>query len=84
VDGATGSRGHVSSAFPRVTSHTPTPIIAQRSVNTLPREAVTSRNRRACATTVARQAVNTAFTQQWKRCGFSAERLRVYKGDQNA
>jgi hypothetical protein len=59
VDGATGSRGHVNSAFPRVTSRTPTPIITQRSVNTFPHEAVTSRNRRARAMTVARQSVNT-------------------------
>jgi hypothetical protein len=30
VDGATGSRGHVNSAFSRGTSRTPTPIITQR------------------------------------------------------
>jgi hypothetical protein len=59
VDGATRSRGHVNSAFPRVTSCTPTPIIMQRSVNTLPREAVMSRNRQARAMTIARQLVNT-------------------------
>jgi hypothetical protein len=50
----------VNSAVSRVTSRTPTLIITQRSVNTLPREAVTSRNRQACATTVARQSVNAA------------------------
>jgi hypothetical protein len=34
VDGATGSWGHVNSAFRRVTSRTPTtPIITQRSIN---------------------------------------------------
>jgi hypothetical protein len=59
VDGSTESRGHVNSAVSRVTSHTPTPIITQRSVNILHREAVTSRNRQARATTVARQSVNT-------------------------
>jgi hypothetical protein len=56
VNSATGTRGHVNSAFSRVTSHNPTPsIIKQRSVNTPSRWAVTSRNSRA---TVARQAVN--------------------------
>jgi hypothetical protein len=77
MDGSTGSRGHVNSAVLRVTSRTPTPIIMQRSVNTLPREAVTSRNRQARATTVARQLVNTATRQQaselFSRC--SAEGL---------
>jgi hypothetical protein len=35
---ATVSRGHLTSAFPRVTSHTPTqPVATQRSVTTPPR-----------------------------------------------
>ena len=56
VDGATGSRGHVNSAFSRVTSYTPTPsIITQRSVNTPPSEAVMSRSRRLRAAAIARQ-----------------------------
>jgi hypothetical protein len=61
VDGATGSRGYVNSAFPRVTSRTTTPILTQHSVNTLPRETVTSSNRRARATTVGRISVNTTL-----------------------
>jgi hypothetical protein len=64
VDGATGSRGHVNPAFPRVTTRTPIPIITQRSVNTRPREAVTSRSKGARATTVARQSVNTALSNR--------------------